>query len=58
MLQNLNNVWLSEGMYVAGGSQPSIADLLMSCEIEMLRLMDASEQVCSAFCLRRTDCLS
>ncbi len=44
-LQNLNDVWLGGKDFVGGGSQVSIADLLMACEIEMLRLLDAANQV-------------
>lgn len=30
---------------MAGGAQPSVADLLMACEIEMLCLLDAADEV-------------
>ncbi|GAB4818635.1 hypothetical protein N2152v2_005681 [Parachlorella kessleri] len=43
-LKNLNDVWLGGKDFVGGGSQVSIADLLMACEIEMLRLLDAANQ--------------
>jgi hypothetical protein len=45
MLQQLNDVWLGGRDYVGGGAQPSVADLLLACEIEMLRLLDAADQV-------------
>lgn len=44
--QGLEQVWLAPGLdYVGGGTQPSIADLLMACEIEQLRLLDAADLV-------------
>ena len=44
-LQTLDSVWLKEGPFVAGQVQPSIADLLMACEVEQLSLLDAAAPV-------------
>ena len=42
--QALDSVWLREGPYVAGQAQPSIADLLLACEVEQLCLLDGATQ--------------
>jgi len=39
----LNNYWLSGRPYVAG-QEVSIADLLLACEVEQLRLLDGAAQ--------------
>ena len=44
-MQALDSVWLKDGPFVAGQSQPSIADLLLSCEVEQLCLLDGALQV-------------
>lgn len=43
-MQKINNVWLADSQYVAG-DDVSIADLLLSTEIDMLILLDASAKV-------------
>ncbi|PSC75495.1 Glutathione S-transferase theta-2B [Micractinium conductrix] len=43
-LKALDSVWLKDGPFVAGQSQPSIADLLLSCEVEQLCLLDGALQ--------------
>ncbi|KAL4423418.1 hypothetical protein ABPG77_009996 [Micractinium sp. CCAP 211/92] len=42
-LQAIDTVWLHDSPFVAGRHQISIADLLLSCEIEQLCLLDAAE---------------
>jgi hypothetical protein len=41
-LRQLDEVWLlgGEQRFVAAGTQPSIADLLLCCELEQLTLLD------------------
>lgn len=42
-LTDLDGVWLGDSKrWVAGGSAPSAADLLMACELEQLRLLDGA----------------
>lgn len=43
-LATINNVWLADSDYVAG-DDVSIADLQLSCEVNMLRLMDGAPLV-------------
>jgi len=47
-LQTIDTVWLAEGPFLAGQPRPSIADLLLSCELEQLCLLDGALQVGSA----------
>lgn len=42
LLQDMNNVWLAKSSFVAG-EQISIADLLISCELSMLELLDGAK---------------
>lgn len=45
LVQALDTVWLGTSSFVAGQEEVSLADLLMACEVEMLRLLDAADQV-------------
>jgi len=43
-LSNLETIWLSgNGRFLAGGYQPSIADLSLACELMQLELLDRSD---------------
>lgn len=41
----MNDVWLGGRDYVGGGSAPSIADLLIACELEELCLLEGADEV-------------
>jgi glutathione S-transferase len=43
-LKTIDGVWLREGPFLAGQQRPSIADLLLSCELEQLCLLDGAAQ--------------
>ncbi|KAL8226919.1 hypothetical protein R6Q57_016751 [Mikania cordata] len=43
-LSKLENFWLKDGRFLVGGSQPSIADVSLVCEIMQLQLL--SEKYC------------
>lgn len=51
-LQALEDVWLGGGSaaFVGGGAQPSIADVLIACTLDMLRLIDAADSVRATRC--------
>lgn len=44
-LTDLERVWLADGRWLCGASQPTIADLLIVCELEQLRLLDGATKV-------------
>lgn len=44
-LKDLERVWLGKGRWLCGASQPTIADLLIVCELEQLRLLDGATKV-------------
>lgn len=56
--QALEGVWLRDGPFVAGQRQVSIADLLLSCEVEQLSLLDGAAQVRRAPPLALTNLIS
>ncbi|KAK1436223.1 hypothetical protein QVD17_02001 [Tagetes erecta] len=43
-LSKLEHVWLKDGPFLAGNSQPSIADLLLACEIMQLELLSEKDR--------------
>ncbi|CAI9288887.1 unnamed protein product [Lactuca saligna] len=43
-LSKIENVWLKDGSFLGGSSQPSIADLSLACEVMQLQLL--SEKDC------------
>ncbi|KAI3822209.1 hypothetical protein L1987_09795 [Smallanthus sonchifolius] len=42
-LSKLEHIWLKDGPFLAGNSQPSIADLLLACEIMQLELLSEKD---------------
>lgn len=43
--QTIETVWLKAGPFLGDRSEPSIADLLLSCEVDQLCLLDGADQV-------------
>ncbi|KAI3716760.1 hypothetical protein L1987_67872 [Smallanthus sonchifolius] len=43
-LSRLENFWLKDGRFLVGGSQPSIADISLVCEIMQLELLSEKER--------------
>lgn len=43
-LRTIESVWLAEGAFLGGLMAPSIADLLLSCEVEQLCLLDGAAE--------------
>lgn len=48
-LKDLVRVWLADGRWLCAAAQPTIADLLIACELEQLRLLDGATKVLLAW---------
>ncbi|KAH8940807.1 hypothetical protein BDL97_14G004300 [Sphagnum fallax] len=42
-LKTMETVWLKDSPFLAGGSQPSIADISSACQLQQLKLLDKEE---------------
>ncbi|KAH8966589.1 hypothetical protein BDL97_03G033700 [Sphagnum fallax] len=42
-LKTMETVWLKDSPFLAGGSQPSIADISSACELQQLKCLDKEE---------------